>query len=516
MLGPMSSGTPPLLRWSIGILSSGVAVVALLYVAAYCWMAAGRVPHPFELEWMEGGSVVHVQRVLDGEPLYIQPSLEFTPFIYTPLYYYASALMAVATGNGFLPLRLVAFLSSLGSLALIFFIVRRRTESVYAPLLASCLFAATFHIAGGWFDVARVDSFFLFLLLAGIYAFQSPRRVLRSWVSPLLIFFAFYTKQTALVVAVPLCLAALILRRGSERAVFPLIFGSLAAGALLLMNGLSDGWFGYYVFDLPRQHPIDKGMVFEGFWLRDLLSHLSVALCFSLIPLFHRVTSKAAPDAPRHEWVGDAAVLGGLVFASWFSRIHAGGAGNVLMPAYAGIAIYFGLGLGAALNRFSGAPETRLVLVAAAAFQFVGLFYWPGGHVPPPEDREQGEALLSLVSKYEGEVYWAGHPWYGAMIGKPTQAQEMAIQDVLRGDDDSETKQILSEEIRRAVRDARFDALVLDRQRLPLAVPELDANYVLVKKDLVGKGLRPVAGWKRKPTYLYERRPGRGESKPGS
>jgi 4-amino-4-deoxy-L-arabinose transferase-like glycosyltransferase len=57
--------------------------------------------------------VDHVLRVLSGQKLYVQPSLEFVPFIYPPLFVYLSAMVSMVTGVGFEPLRLVSFVSSL-------------------------------------------------------------------------------------------------------------------------------------------------------------------------------------------------------------------------------------------------------------------------------------------------------------------------------------------------------------------------------------------------------------------
>jgi len=179
---------------SVNIIGQIVLIIgSSFYILVYFVIASTRLPYPFELEWMEGASVVHVQRIMDGQSLYVRPSLDFVPFIYTPLYYHLSSLFAHVTGNGFLPLRLLSFLSSLGCFAFIFMIVHRRTSSLYASFIASGLFAATFRISGAWFDIARVDSLFLFLLLVGIYAFDSPRVLTRSFIAPVILFlFVFY------------------------------------------------------------------------------------------------------------------------------------------------------------------------------------------------------------------------------------------------------------------------------------------------------------------------------------
>ena len=77
---------------------------AAYYVVVYLVIVCSRIAYPYELEWMEGGSVDHVRRILAGQPLYIRPSLSFTPFIYTPLYFYVSAAVAKCIGIGFTPL----------------------------------------------------------------------------------------------------------------------------------------------------------------------------------------------------------------------------------------------------------------------------------------------------------------------------------------------------------------------------------------------------------------------------
>ena len=103
--------------------------------------------------------------------------------MYPPLYYYVSAVVALASGIGFFPLRLVSFAASLGAFAIIFSLVRRETGSRAAGILAMGLFAATFREGGSWFDTARVHSLFLLLLLGGVYLY-GPRRHPLAWPQP--------------------------------------------------------------------------------------------------------------------------------------------------------------------------------------------------------------------------------------------------------------------------------------------------------------------------------------------
>lgn len=446
--------------------------------------------------------MVHVQRLLDGQSLYVTPSLNFIPFIYSPLYFHVSSLFAHVTGNSFLPLRLVSLLSSLGCLAFIFMIVHRRTSSLYASFIASCLFSATFRISGSWFDIARVDSLFLFLLLASIYTFDSPRLLTRSFVSPALLFLSFFTKQTALIVAVCLSAAVLFTHKRSERFWFPLSFSLLIVGSFVLMNTLTAGWYKYYVFDLPAQHDIVNSLL-VGFWTRDIAQPLAIALCVCVIPFLSVGT---ATNSKTDRVIRDIFILGSLFMASYLSRIHSGGYNNVLMPVYAGIAVYFGIGLALSLKEMGKDENIKTVVVLATALQFVNLFYSPRQQIPSPMDRRQGEKLQQLISSFKGEVYVSDHPWYSGNLNKPSQAQDMAVRDVIRASGSGQWKQVLEQDMATAVAEMRYEAFIVDFKEFVLRVPDFEAHYELIEANLSGSAFHPVTGWDRRPTYLYVKR----------
>src|SRR3569833_2402600 len=153
----------------------GHVVPAVVYAACaatvglYLFTAVHRMRYPFELEWMEGGVLEHVKRVVSGQPLYAAPSLDFAAFIYNPLYYYVAAPFCAVFGVGLFPLRLVSFVASLSSFLLLFFLVKKHTGQLLAGILAAGLFAATFVVGGSWFDLARIDSLGLALLLGAAY-----------------------------------------------------------------------------------------------------------------------------------------------------------------------------------------------------------------------------------------------------------------------------------------------------------------------------------------------------------
>jgi len=486
--------------------SAALLVGASAFIVAYLTIALMRLWYPFELEWMEGGVVAHVQQVLDGRPLYAAPTVDFVPFDYTPLYFYVSSVFAAVIGNGFVALRLVSLLASIGSLVLIFLIVRRQTSSAYASLLASALFAATFKLTGGWLDIARVDSLFIALLLAAIYAFDSPRIVVRSYVSPGLLFLSFLTKQTALFLAAPLALSALFFRRGHERLAFALVFCALVAFSTLGMNAITGGWYRYYVFDIPASHGISRPLLIQ-FWTTDL-SSLCVGLAFCVIAI---LVSHGSSALSRRA-LPDGLLFGGLLMSSYLVRIHPVAYVNTLLPAAAAIAIYFGVGFSRAAERLDGFPIGKLVLLITAGLQFLVLVYSPRSQLPSVADRLAGEKLLARIAGLRGEVYWPEHPWYLTEVGKPRQAHDMSVYDVVTGSRSSDLEAGLRADLSAAVASERYVAFVLDGDTFVLRPPDFDAHYVKVDGNLTGTDFLPVTGMQRKPSSLFVRRGNRAGS----
>src|SRR5262249_8866133 len=137
---------------------------------AYLYVALTRLGYPFAVEYLEGNSLAEVQRIVAGQPLYAAPSAGDVPDGDPPLYFAVAAAAGRVLGVSYLPLRLVSLLSSLACFALLGRLVYRETKSAAAGTGAAGLFAATYFATGTWFDVARVDSLFLALSMAGLYA----------------------------------------------------------------------------------------------------------------------------------------------------------------------------------------------------------------------------------------------------------------------------------------------------------------------------------------------------------
>lgn len=491
------SNRPPLIeRCAVAFLLIGAGA----FIAVYVVTAVVRLQYPFELEWMEGGSVAHVQRVLNGQTLYNKPSLDFTPFIYTPFYYYVSSLPALLWGNGFFPLRLTSFAASIASMVVIWLIVHRRAQSATAAFLAASLFAATFKLTGAWLDLARVDSLALFFTLAGAYLLDRSMRPVHVVAAGVLLFLAFFTKQSFLVVGAALTAAVFIASRGRERWLMPLSLVLLTAGSTFVLNAASNGWFGYYVFEVPSRHPIESAFL-TAFWSRDLGSQLPIAIGFALWGLF-----SVGADANRHEVIKDSALFGGLILSSYLSRIHSGGFDNVLIPAVAGIAIFFGSGFAAARTAVGQRRWVGLMLAAAAAIQFLMLAYSPRYLVPTRAARLQGQQLLDRLGAIDGDIYIAEHPWYAVMAGKAAPAHPMALSDLMRAAGGEDIHEALAQEMRVAVEQEKYAAFVVDMDNFLLRPSSFELHYRLADAHLSGDDFVPTTGMHKAPRLLFIRR----------
>ena len=181
--------------WLLG----GLFIVAVLAVALL------RLAYPYELEWMEGGTLLTVQRLAAGNQIYVPPSVDFVPFIYTPLYFYLGSGLVSLFGGGFTPLRLLSLAASLGSLTMIFLLVRNRTRDIFWSFIGAAFFAACFEIGGGWLDLARNDALYLFFLLLAVFLWERSRGgFVGHLLAGLAFVLAFLTKQSALLVLVPI------------------------------------------------------------------------------------------------------------------------------------------------------------------------------------------------------------------------------------------------------------------------------------------------------------------------
>jgi hypothetical protein len=482
-----------------------VAVLSSLFVLLYLYVALHRIGHPFELEWMEGGVLGHVDRVRQGQAIYTAPSLSFVPYLYTPAYYWVAAGCTFLLGDDFLSLRVVSVVASLALLWGIASLTHRDSWDRWTPLLAVGLFAACFEISGAWLDLAREDSLCLALLVGGLAVARrlpdasGAPAARRAVGAAALLALACLTKQVALLPA--LAAVVFVALRGHRRTAV-VLGGSLAAvlvGAGTVLQLSSHGWFVRYVVLLPSRHEVARSEV-AGFFTHDLLVAVPIVLGLAVLGLLACWRSERDAFA-FHALVGTA-----MVACAWLARLHTGGYDNVLLPAYAELSVL--AAIGAARTLRSRRPMVPAGVALLVAVQLALLAYDPRPMLPSIADRQAGEQVLAGLRALPGPVYLPGHPSYAVAAGFPATTQSAALEDVLRAPGDG-TDVMLATELSDAVAQQRFGAIVVDSAWGLSYLPDDLCRYYRPDHELLPAGdprLEPVTGTITRPDVVWLRR----------
>jgi hypothetical protein len=481
--------------------SISLGAVALVPIAAFLSAAIGRIRHPFELEWMEGGVVDHIRVVLSGRTLYPEPSIDFVPYLYTPLYYYVSSVVTKIVGLGFFAPRLVSVLAIVACFAVAADWVRRETGHLVAGIATAGLLAATYPLTGYWFDIARPDALVLLLLLSALALSRFGRSTRAGVAAGVLLALAVLTKQVALVF-VPALLVSRTARGRRDVILATVAFvGTLGAlgGALELS---SHGWFSFYVQRVPSQHE-----VLWDQWRTALSTHVWTPL--SMLALCALAVSfRAVVRTPsRAVWLFYALFTVAALYASLAAYLKVGGYPNGMMPVYAVLAIAGGIVVGALQSTLA----RRLFALACVALQIAQLSFDKTAVLPTAEDIAAGRRMLAVVASSPGPVWMVSSGFYPYVArGQGVTAHSMALTDVLRSREEAVTGRLEAHLIE-VVRSKRFRTIVLDRANgfLPESiVSEIRANYrhkqqIISPQD--GTFWPKVGAWVR-PDQIWEPR----------
>lgn len=493
---------PQLARVTRG-LSIVAAVVAGLYVVTYLAVALLRLPYPFELEFMEGDSVDQVWRVLRGLPLYVPPSVDFVPAMYTPLYYYIGAAFSSVMGLGFVPLRIVSLLASLACFALIGSFVWKLSRDRWAAWLAVGLFAATYQECGAWFDTARVDTPMVAFMLGAVWLawFAAKRRHVIA--SAVLCAAAIFTKQTAILLPVTLLLYLLLTEK--KRALeFGVAFVIALGVPLLLLQRASQGWFSIYTVTVPAAHPWDWPMLIS-FWTQDILLPLPIA--FALAAFYAILLWR---DGKRSELLFLLLAGAGVVAAAYAPRVKAGNFDNDLVPAYAFLALVFGIALAGLRERMRATESSTkevgelfpALLMLLIVVQFAALVYHPTKMIPPARDRAAGMDVVRQVQAYSGAVWMVHHGYIPVMAGKEPLASMQPMADVLESSHER-AKELLLASVESALREQRFDAIFLNEPwpKKLRGTEHYEAKWAVFDDTC---SFWPVTGFRTRPELILE------------
>lgn len=499
-----------------------VALPALYQLYLLSTAITGRITYPYDLEWMEGGMLHHAKRIKDGLGIYAAPSIDFIPYLYTPLYPSLLALFSGVFGISYTVGRTISVLSLIGTAASAFFHLgsRRHDHAHAAPAIAGAvfglgLFAAAYPYMEGWYDLVRADTFFLYIVtaaIAGLPRWSAVGKGLRGQAriaaGATMLALAFFTKQTGIIYV---ALGGIIVLVVNWRRVFTYVAvaGVIGLGGTALLQKTTDGWFWIYVREIHAAHDFNVDRFWKSF--EYILWHfpaMSIVVAVTLVVV--AVTRIVKGPLPRGThpfllWTPVFVVstlVGAIGWGTEFAHF------NAYMPAF----LHGGLAAGAALPalyacaRAWWSPRARVEIVAtlvalAAAIPLAITCYtnaWnPKKFIPTAKDRAAGAKLVARIAAIEGAVWVPSHPWYAHLADKTPRVHRMGIKDV------TARKPRPVARLDEALANQRFDAIVLDDRDVHLEVPALAANYRVAIKLPPDERPRLYTGAKIVPDSIW-------------
>ena len=448
---------------------------------------------------MEGGSLQMMHRILSGEPLYGPPTVEFVPYTYTPLYFYLSALASPLLGEGFLPLRAVSVIASIAAFGLLFSIIRRETGSAIGGVAAAGLFAATYAANGNWFDLARIDSLCLALLLGAICLGLHGTHARHFIVGGVLVALAFFTKQVAVIVAGPL-FVAVVLRNRTKGLAFALSAVGIIGAGILYLTTLYDNWFLFYTLTSPRTR-----------WLSNLSwEALSRATILEFLPIFIIPLAVAASTVwkllskPDSKGLSFLLVVGGLFLAAGWGRIESINFLNSSIPAHLGISLLFGRAVGETL-RTSLTFVAPLSLAGAFSLQLAILAPLAGPIIPQQKELSNFKEYTTFLASLPTPIYLPDHGYVTSLGRDNSFAHSIGIMDLMMGGTPEQIAQFRSE-MEEALSARRFRTIVCDTHLFPTWFKEaLERNYSMHPNMPPQGTWIPVLGFQQHPTIFVAR-----------
>ena len=485
------------MRWVRQGLQAPAAVMAVVLLVWLIQDFTVRVAYPFDIEWMEGGMLVHAWRLRQGLGLYVEPSSDFVPYIYPPLYPWLMSLLGEPT------YAMGRSISLLGSVAAGLAAVQAcRQEGVGwgLSLGALGLWVSLYDESGTFYDLVRADALAIGLTAWSIVLVRRATR-LSVVVGGGLLVLGFLAKHNFALFGLPMLIW--LWRAHGRRRALEFVAASVAP-ALVLTVGIqiaTEGWFLDYLLKVPASHPL----VAERAWPeseQELAGHLVWSNLAGAVGLLVLVLDRRFHHRALF-WGGVWAVATGLCI---LMRAHHGGFINVLMPGHWTYAV---CGVVLVSRAADALPDRTRWLALALASGLVAHQGWAGRWdrekgMPTEADLAAGEALIAELKAIDGEV-WAPHfPWYPTYAGKAPSVPLIALWDI---DHAGGPMRSYMEGVREDVREQRWAAVLGPRKDVAMGVRE---HYVKQPLKLPRNGLRTKTGWRVAPENLWLPKPMEG------
>ncbi len=487
----------------------GLAQLGLLLIAVLSrWL------YPYDLEWMEGGLLAHAQRLADGSGIYRPPSVEFIPYLYTPLYPALVASLGSVLGISYalgraISIASIAGIASIMAAALVREAARRpqddRPAAWVGAAMAVGFFAASYPWVEGWYDLVRADSLFLAMVLGGLLALRAWAHAsgARVAAAAALLALSFFCKQTG-VMYVALGGVLLLVQNWRRLPLYVGVAGTIGLGGTAIFNRATTGWFWTYIYEVHQVHDFNMDRFYQSFlnilWKFPLMT-VTIAVGLLVVALSAaRLRRLPRSSAALLYWAPVFALsclVGALGWGTQWAHF------NAYMPAMATGALACGasflalLGWARELAHARASVIVALVVGGALGLQLLAAWWSPHDFIPTSRDVAAGDALIDRIAEVDGDVWVPYHPWYAHLAGKRLYTHRMGILDVTYGNAWTVSG------LREAIAERRFAAIVLDNRPPGHDLPGLHVHYrlqtqlpaTLRPRLYTGAAVEPAAIW---------------------
>jgi hypothetical protein len=445
---------------------TAVSLPAVFQLGLLITAIVARIGYPYDLEWMEGGMLHHALRIRAGEGIYVPPSVDFVPYLYTPLYPAILGMLGGVFGLSYKIGRLVSVLSLLGIAVVSAMQIgnRRHEHEHLAPVAAGIvlglgLFAAAYPATDGWYDLVRADTLFLFMITSALAALPGWARDgaglaghARVAAGGVLLALAFFCKQTG-IIYVALGGGIVLACNWRRLPAYVGAAGAIGLGFTWLLQRTTDGWFWTYASKIHRAHDFNMDRFWKSFgnilWRPELHgtkwaplgAAISIVVLAGLVTLgatwwrHRRFPQQARPFVLWTATYAVSTVVGAIGWGTEFAHfnaympafLHGALAAGAAVPAISACAAILSEGRQSAEHVTAGAGLLAAGILAYACWT---ARWQPLTFSPTTDDLAAGDRLIARIKQTEGEVWMPSHPWYLHLAGKTPRVHRMGIRDV--------------------------------------------------------------------------------------
>ncbi len=452
------------------ILWTAVCAPALLQLSRLARAIAGRFFYPFDLEWMEGGMLHHADRLASGASIYPEPSIQFIPYLYTPLYPAIVGGFGKVFGISYQLGRLLSVAATVGIFVIIGFqsiyccyrsyYEQPNTDTVPpnriisllphlwavpAVVLGAGVFAACYPWMEGWYDIVRGDTLFVALALGGITMLwfwarpNAEHTSQRFIITTIVLSLSFFCKQTG-IFYVAVGGIIVLLRRPRRVLPYVVIAGCIGGIGTLLINIISDGWCWTYIFQVHQSHDFSTDRFFRSFGnMFGFLPAVTLVAALGILPIFVQIIRRQPLlllEKTYLLWVFVWLVsitLGALGWATQWAHF------NAYLPAMTCMAICTSLSIVVVVyvltaychRSYRILPTIAGAVLSIAVAVSLALSSWsPETYIPTTADTQAGNRLIDMIDAIPGEVWIPYHPWYAHLADKTPYAHRMGLMDM--------------------------------------------------------------------------------------